>query len=132
MGSYAQLSAILALSVEKFPPQKLHKDEISISQKLCKKVLSCVIKYAENHELDRNVEMQELLKPVEEYSVKRNSKAALRYVVPFYIGYTASLITANPLPMLIGFGVLNAGNEGIENENKNLTSIAKETDRRSD
>jgi hypothetical protein len=129
--SYAQLSAILALSVEKFPPTK-DQEENSISQKLAKKVLNTVIKYAEYHDLDRQAELKELLDPVEIYSMKRSNKAELRQVIPFYAGYVASIITANPIPMLVGFSVMSSGNDAIEKERENLNSITKETNRRAD
>lgn len=128
--SYAQLSAILALAAEKFPPNNESKD--SISQKLCKRVLSCVIKYAEGNDLDRQAELQELLDPVQRHTMNRSAKAELRQAVPFYLGYAATIITANPIPMLVGFSVMTSGNEKIEKERENLSSITKETSRRAD
>lgn len=130
--SYAQLSAILALSIEKFPPQKETENGQSISQKLCKKVLDCVIKYSQEHDLDRQAEIQELLAPVEIYSMKRSNQQELRQILPFYVGYAASLVTANPIPMLVGFSVMNSGNEETEKERRNLKSITNETNRRAD
>jgi hypothetical protein len=128
--SYAQLSAILALSAENFPPTKEVKE--SISQVLCKRVLSCVIKYAEENDLDRQAEIQELLEPVQAYTLNRSAKAELRGALPFYLGYAATLITANPIPMLVGFSVMSSGNEKIEKEKENMRSITKETNRRAD
>jgi hypothetical protein len=128
--SYAQLSAILALSAERFPPRKEVKE--SISHILCKRVLSCVIKYAEENDLDRQAEIQELLQPVEAYTLSRSAKAELRSAVPFYLGYVVTLVTANPIPMLVGFSVMSSGNEKIEKEKENLRSITTETNRRSD
>jgi len=129
--SYAQLSAILSLSAEKYPPSE--KDERdSISKKLCKRILGCVVNYAQEHDLDREAEISELLRPVEEHSVKRSAKAELRQAVPFYVGYAATLVTANPIPMMIGWSVMASGNQKAEKEMKNLSSITKETNRRSD
>eukprot|EP00980_Cylindrotheca_fusiformis_P003337 scaffold746_cov123-Cylindrotheca_fusiformis.AAC.25 len=128
--SYAQLSAILALAAEKFPPR--NNVEESISQRLCKRVLSCVIKYAEDNNLDRQAEIQELLAPVEAHTSKRSAKAELRQAVPFYLGYAASLVTANPLPMLVGLSVMATRNQKAEKEIENMNSITKETYRRAD
>lgn len=129
--SYAQLSAILALSAEKYPPSD-KEDSDSISKNLCKRILGCVVKYAQEHDLDREAEISELLRPVEEHSMKRNANAELRQAVPFYVGYAATLITANPIPMMIGWSVMASGNQKAEKEMKNLSSITKETERRSD
>ena len=100
--SYAQLSALLAMSAEKFPPKSdsTASDSISnqgnqsISEKLCKVILQCVVRYAEEHGLDRRAEIQELLGPVEKHAMKRNNKAALYQVVPFYIGYAATIVVS--------------------------------------
>ncbi|CAJ1957755.1 unnamed protein product [Cylindrotheca closterium] len=129
--SYAQLSAILSLSAEKYPPNEKDEKE-SISKTLCKRILGCVVKYAQEHDLDREAEISELLRPVEEQSMKRSAKAELRQAVPFYVGYAATLITANPIPMMIGWSVMASGNQKAEKEMKNLSSVTKETNRRSD
>ena len=106
--SYAQLSAILALSAEKFPPKDRKGDSVmnsstrstskydnkSISETMCKYVLKTVVRYAEEHNLDRQTEIQELLGPVERHAEKRNNKAALNQVLPFYIGYAATIIVS--------------------------------------
>ena len=104
--SYAQLSAILALSAEKFPPKDNKGENImnsstvskhgnkSISETMCKYVLKTIVRYAEEHDLDRQTEIQELLGPVERHAEKRNNKAALNQVLPFYIGYAATIIVS--------------------------------------
>jgi len=128
--SYAQLSAITALSIEKFPSQK--GEDKSISQKLCKNVLNCVTKYAEDHDLDRQAEIKEFLEPVEEYSIRKANQAEIPQLMGFYLGYTASLITANPIPMLVGFSVMVGKNGNVEKQRQNLNSVTEETTRRSD
>lgn len=140
--SYAQLSAILALSAEKFPPpadednnvpQQQAKPKQSISQTLCKKVLQLIINYAEEHDLDRQHELRELLDPVERHAVRRNDRKSLQLMLPFYVGYTASLLTLNPLPMLAGAAAMTAmGDGGIAEETQNVQSIQSETNRRAD
>jgi len=104
--SYAQLSAILALSAEKFSPKESNGESImnsstvskhgnkSISETMCKFVLKTIVRYAEEHDLDRQIEIQELLGPVERHAQKRNNKAALNQVLPFYIGYAATIIVS--------------------------------------
>mmetsp|Transcript_32478 Transcript_32478/g.71298 ORF Transcript_32478/g.71298 Transcript_32478/m.71298 type:complete len:268 (+) Transcript_32478:354-1157(+) len=136
--SYAQLSALLALSAEKFPPKNdsaasdSSSDNQSISEKLCKVILQCVVRYAEEHGLDRKAEIQELLGPVEKHAMKRNNKAALYQVLPFYVGYAATIVTANPLPMLAGAAMMSAGQDDMYEENKNVQSIANESEKRAD
>ena len=130
--SYAQLSAILALAGEKFKPQRDCDKPNSIPQNLCQKVLNCVVAYAKRYDLDREVEIKELLKPVEKRLVKTATNQEIRDVLPFYLGYTASLITLNPLPMLVGFTVMTQNSKnGSENLNRNLNQITKATERRS-
>jgi hypothetical protein len=124
----------LALSVEKFPPVPESAADAdrqanqSIPQKLCKKVLQCIVEFAEEHGLDRQSEIREVLTPVERYVERRNDKALL----PFYLGYAASIVTANPLPMLVGAASIIAKGDKLEEENRNLQSIASETERRAD
>mmetsp|Transcript_733 Transcript_733/g.1244 ORF Transcript_733/g.1244 Transcript_733/m.1244 type:complete len:270 (-) Transcript_733:186-995(-) len=142
--SYAQLSAVLGLSAEKFPPKDNNGESImnsstvskhgnkSISETMCKYVLKTVVRYAKEHDLDRQTEIQELLGPVERHAEKRNNKAALNQVLPFYIGYAATLITANPLPMLAGAAMMNVGVDKMAEENKNVQSIANESEKRAD
>lgn len=130
--SYAQLSAILALAGEKFKPQKGRDKPNSIPQKLCQKVLNCVVAYAKRYDLDREAEIKELLEPVEKRLVKTATNQEIRDVLPFYLGYTASLITLNPLPMIVGFTVMTQNSKnGSENLNRNLNQITKATERRS-
>ena len=61
---------------------------------MCKYVLKTIVRYAEEHDLDRQTEIQELLEPVERHAEKRNNKAALNQVLPFYIGYAATIIVS--------------------------------------
>jgi len=130
--SYAQLCAILALSIEKFPPQHRQQEQHSISQKLCKNLLSCITKYAEEHDLDRQAEIQEFLDPVQEYSTRKANQAEIPQLLSFYVGYTASLVTANPLPMLLGFSIMTARNDDVEKQRSNLNSVKEESSRRCD
>jgi len=130
--SYGQLSAILALSAEKFPPSNDRTEQPSIPQKVCKCVMKCVVRYAEKHDLDRQTEVKELLTPVEKYSMARNNKEALHQILPFYVGYAASLITANPIPMLVGATIMGARGDKSEKERQNMVSITNETNKIAD
>jgi hypothetical protein len=129
--SYAQLSALLALSTEKFPPSPTG-ETASISEKLCKAVLQCVVKYAQEHDLDRQAEVEEVLKPVERYVVKKTGKAEFKSILPFYLGYTVSILTANPIPMMIGFGMMAGGAQDITQERANMGKISNESNRIAD
>ena len=132
--SYAQLSAIMALSAENYPPKKNGTDgqEKSIPQVLCKAVLRFVTRYAEEHGLDRQAEMQELLNPVERHALKRNNKAAINSILPLYIGYAASIVIANPLPLLAGASAMSVMSEKMERENENVIAISSQTNRKAD
>jgi hypothetical protein len=137
--SYAQLSAMLALAAENFPPpenDESNKDDQqqSIAEVLVKRSLKCIIRYAEVHGLDREAEVQELLHPVRIQSIKRSNQAGLKHVLPLYVGYTASILTANPLPVLIGLAISDGmeKSSGMREEEQNVSSISKTADRTSD
>ena len=151
--SYAQLSALLALSAEKnsaTPSQEKWQQQqretesqtrnsltmqatsnisrspkienLTVGQALCRKILKTVIKYSEAHNLDRQQEISELMEPVETRCQSRNEQAALKQLLPAYAGYTLSLVTGNPLPLLIGAASL-AGQDPMMEENSNLCEM---------
>lgn len=129
--SYAQLSALLALSAEKLPPKENSSDEQSSQEKLCKALLQCIVKYAEENDLDRNHEVQEFLAPVQRMAQKHESSAALSAILPFYVGYAASLITLNPIPMFVG-ATMTAMSDSNVGERENVNKFKKETERKAD
>ena len=152
--SYAQLSALLALSAEKnssTPSQEkqqsqpepepetrnsltmkatsnitrskpVNAEQLTVGQVLCRKVIKTVTKYSESHNLDRQQEISELLQPVEKRCQVRNEQAALKQLLPAYAGYTLSLVTGNPLPLLIGAASL-AGQDPMVEENSNVNEM---------
>jgi len=148
--SYAQLSAILALTSENFRlaasdckkaegrgPQQQFSEEQNIAQPnipdlMCKAVLQHVIRYVNEHNLDRQAEIQELLRPVQRHTEKRSRQAGLKYVVPFYIGYGISMATLNPVPMLVGAALMSGMGDEYDEEAENIKSFKRESDRRSD
>ena len=151
--SYAQLSAILAYSAETNPAdnnnttssttsksstgeqQQQQEDEnkqsLSVSQKLCKRILRAVVRYAEDNELDRETEINELLAPVKRVATQRIEKKELQAILPLYLGYSAALLTANPLPLIVGAMGLAAA-PSSQAEIKNVDHIITETDRVAD
>ena len=152
--SYAQLSALLALSAEKNPatpsgeksqtqpepePQTrnsltmqatsnitrskpANEEQLTIGQILCRKILKTVTRYSEAHNLDRQQEISELISPVEKRCQIRNEQAALKQLLPAYAGYTLSLVTGNPLPLLLGAASL-AGQDPMMEENSNVSEM---------
>ncbi|CAB9500696.1 expressed unknown protein [Seminavis robusta] len=128
--SYAQLSAILAYAAETNPPEDA-KEELSVSQKLCKKILQTVVRYAEANELDRETEIDELLTPVKKVARERIERKELAAILPLYLGYSAALLTANPLPLLVGAMGLAAA-PGSAQEMQNMDKIMNETERKTD
>jgi hypothetical protein len=131
--SYAQLSAILSYAAETNPPtvSTTNVSEGTVAQKLCKKILQTVIRYAEEHELDRQTEIDEVLTPVHRVARDRIERKELAAILPLYLGYSAALLTANPLPLLVGaMGLAAAPNNRTEMEN--MDAIIGETNRKSD
>jgi hypothetical protein len=151
--SYAQLSAILCLSAEKWPPpQQQQQDDdadddggdaqqqrqqqqsppTGVSQILCKKLLQLVVRHASHHDLDREAEVQELLEPLQKLALKKDAKAELAVFLPIYIGMGATMVTANPLPMWIGASITNAMTFKVverDGERRNISSMEQETNR---
>jgi hypothetical protein len=83
------------------------KEEVlSIGQTLCRKLLKTITRYSDKYNLDRQTEIREFLSPVERRCQVRNEKAALRTLLPAYAGYTLSILTGNPIPLLIGVAAL--------------------------
>ncbi|KAL7506504.1 hypothetical protein ACHAXN_009896 [Cyclotella atomus] len=154
--SYAQLSALLALSAEKnaatvsqesqlqqqsTPDTQPTRNSLTIQatsnitnsksqsnnqlttpQILCRKILKLITAYSESHNLDRQSEITDLLNPVEKRCQIRNEAAALKQLLPAYAGYTLSLMTGNPLPLLIGAASLAGGDPMVE-ENSNVNEM---------
>jgi hypothetical protein len=130
---YGQLSAILSYAAETNPAtvSSANTSEGSVAQKLCKKILQTVVRYAEEHELDRQTEINEVLTPVKRVARDRIERKELQAILPLYLGYSAALLTANPLPLLVGAMGLAAA-PGNRTELENMDAILSETDRKSD
>ena len=143
--SYAQLSALLSLSAEKNPPSSSSSaaedqqqsrttiynanasaspsSQLSIGQTLCRKLLKTITRYSDAHNLDRQTEISEFLSPVERRCQIRTEKAALQQLLPAYAGYTLSLMTGNPLPLLIGVVALTTSDPMVE-ETSNVSGFS--------
>lgn len=137
--SYAQLTAILALAAEKWPPPAATSDnsnnenDAGIAQILCKVLLQCVIRHAEEHNLDRESEVQDLLQPLERVTLQKGRQSALAAILPAYIGLGASLLAGgNPLPFWIGYAVSINAVANQERELANFRQIASTTNRMAD
>ena len=122
--SYAQLSALLSLAMQKWPdtttttttaPSSNHKldnrqessskatTSSSVPQVLCQALLRAVVQYANQHELDREHEIAEFLNPAVERTKQRLDNAAnYKMNLPLYAGLALSVATGNPLPMYLG------------------------------
>jgi len=148
--SYAQLSALLALSAEKNPSTATpdgqqhsstsssssnnnnnNKDDqqVSVGQALCRKLLRTITRYCDSMSLDRKTEIAEFLQPVERRCQVRSEKAALRTLLPAYAGYTVSLLTGNPIPLLIGVAALSVEDTMVE-ETANVSNFSSAGSRR--
>ena len=138
--SYAQLSALLSLSAEKNTGgdggdganRNPDEDEPpSIGKVLCRQLLRTVTKYCDANELDRENEVREFLAPVERRCQQRNEKAALQQLLPAYGGYALSIVTGNPLPLLIGAAALTQPDK-MAQENQNVVGFRGQGGRTAD
>lgn len=135
--SYAQLSALLAFSAEineldanssSREEGKTDHENISVSKKLCQKILKAVVQYAQQNNLDRGTELDDLLSSVKRVVTRRVTKKEMKAIVPFYVGYSVALLTANPLPLLVGaMGTATAARSHVEIQN--VEHIIMESDR---
>jgi hypothetical protein len=137
--SYAQLSAILALASEKFPHHQESSSStdpsatINIPQSLCTALLQCVIRHAEQNQLDRETEVQELLQPLERLTAQKGSHNALAVALPMYIGFGATVLAGgNPLPMWIGYVFTINAIGKQEQDQQALAQLASTTNRMAD
>jgi hypothetical protein len=69
---------------------------------------------------------------VERYVVAKTGKAEMKAILPFYLGYTVSILTANPIPMMIGFGMMAGNTQDITTERTNMSKISNESHRIAD
>ena len=144
--SYAQLSALLSLSAEKNTKDTASsrhangeggdgagpgEDASSIGQILCRRLLRTVTKYCDSNGLDRENEVREFLAPVERRCQQRNEKAALQQLLPAYGGYALSIVTGNPLPLLIGAAALTQPDK-MTKENQNVLGFRDQGGRTAD
>ena len=107
---YGQLTSILALAGDIWTPKS------KIPTILSKTILKVIIEYVESEEgisegLNRNDEINELLQPLLNYSQHKHTQEAWAFVIPMYIGWTATIITGgNPVPLMVAYGVANISN----------------------
>ena len=151
--SYAQWSALLAIAMQKWPAQpksttnsnsNMDSDSdttsttsTNVPQVLCQTLLKAVIRYAEEHDLDRQEEIQEFLQPAVTCSRQRMEKETnLKVVLPMYVGASLTILTGNPIPLWIGYGAgfKNAAetDAAFSNEQANLQSITQKSNRMAD
>jgi hypothetical protein len=104
---YGQLSALLALAGEEWP----HNSPVPPT--LCRKISKNVLHYADEHDLDRKTEIDELLQPIHKYSMRREAKQSAR-LLPWILPATVvTVATGNPLAV---YGAFLASNV-VESKN---------------
>jgi hypothetical protein len=86
--SYAQLTAVLALSGEEW------SDSTKVPERLCQAISKQIVKYANQHDLDRQQELKELIDPLLDYANNSRTKQSLQ-LLPWFAALTVS--TINPL-----------------------------------
>ena len=95
--SYAQLSALLSLGMQKWPDATASNNEKenpndSVAQTLCQALLRTVVQYANDHDLDREHEIAEFLNPAVERTKQRLDRAAnVKMNLPLYAGLALSV-----------------------------------------
>lgn len=111
--SYAQLSALLSLAMQKWPPPPLSNDDSatttaaandtkSVPHMLSQALLRTVVRYATEHDLDRQAEITEFLTPAVQRTQQRLGKALqVKFLVPYLAGAALSVATGNPLPLYL-------------------------------
>jgi hypothetical protein len=95
--SYAQLTALLALVGEEWAHQS------DIPPLLCRKISQCVIRYADQHGLDRKTEIDDLLQPLHKYAMQRDAKQKAKMLPWLVPAFGATVVTGNPLPVYVAF-----------------------------
>ena len=106
--SYAQLSALLSLAMQKWPTplddDPAVQEEQNVPHVLCQALLRTVIQYANKHDLDRQAEIAEFLEPAVERTRQRLGRAIhLKFVLPYFAGAALSIATGNPLPLYLAY-----------------------------
>merc|ERR1712129_684592 len=120
-GSYAQLTALLALAGEEWSTSS------EVPQQLCKAITKEIIKYANKHDLDREHELNELLNPLIDYANGRGMKRAIN-MLPWFAALAVS--TVNPLVFYATYiGMLAANSDSLkkgeiaDNNTMNMTEM---------
>uniref|UniRef100_A0A7R9WR59 Uncharacterized protein n=1 Tax=Craspedostauros australis TaxID=1486917 RepID=A0A7R9WR59_9STRA len=128
--SYAQLTAVLARSAEQWP------GDSEVPRVLCKEVIRCVIRYAEKNGLDRKTETDELIRPMIRLAERKNSQTSLAVILPAYTGLALSMVTGNPVPMLLSSVAMNVATARMvandASNHENLSSYMKSSNRMAD
>uniref|UniRef100_A0A7S3L8D8 Uncharacterized protein n=1 Tax=Amphora coffeiformis TaxID=265554 RepID=A0A7S3L8D8_9STRA len=109
--SYAQLSALLSLAMQKWPlpspgdeNKEQHVTTNSVPQTLSQALLRTVVQYATEHGLDREHEIAEFLNPAVERTKQRLGRAIhMKFFLPYFAGAALSIATGNPLPLYLAY-----------------------------
>jgi hypothetical protein len=104
--SYAQLTALLALAGEEWDH---HSD---IPPLLCRKISQSVIRYADQHGLDRKTEIDDLFQPLHKYALQREAKQSAKMLSWLVPALGATVVTGNPLPVYVAFMASNIFESG--------------------
>ena len=87
--------------------------ESPIPPTLCRKISKRVLHYADEHNLDRKTEIDELLQPIYKYAMRREAKQSAR-LLPWILPATVvTVATGNPLAV---YGAFLASNV-VESKN---------------
>jgi hypothetical protein len=109
-----------------------NSSDINIVQTLCQLLIQCIIRHCNEHQLDRETEINELFVPFQKVVSDQANRSALLSVVPAYIGMTATILTGgNPIPFYIGYAMSINAIAQQEKDLANYKQIASTTSRMS-
>ena len=80
------------------------QDTENVPHSLCQALLRTVVKYANQHDLDRQAEIAEFLQPAVERTRQRLGRAIhVKFILPYFAGAALSVATGNPLPLYLAY-----------------------------
>ena len=138
--SYAQLSALMSLAMQKWPtPMDAGEDpavqntDPTVPQCLCQALLRTVVQYAAAHDLDRQAEIAEFLDPAVTRTRQRLGRALhVKFMLPYAAGAALSIATGNPLPLYLAYtgGMVSyLKDDAVTQEKEHALAVHKQSQR---
>lgn len=137
--SYAQLTALMSLSMQKWPAplddDPAVQDIQNVPHVLCQALLRTVVQYANKHDLDRQAEITEFLQPAVDRTRQRLGRAIhVKFILPYFAGAALSIATGNPLPLYLAYtgGMVSyLKDDAVTKEKEHALQVHKQSQRAS-